>query len=741
MTPLNVIALISGGKDSLFSILHCMAAGHKIVALANIHPPGDSTEDVESHMYQTVGHDVIPLYAEALNLPLFRKQILGNAVVTAREYTVPKSGEGYDETETLAPLFRKVMKDHPEADAVSTGAILSTYQRTRVESVALRFGLTPLAFLWQYPFLPPYRQSQLLLDMGAMGMDARVIKVASGGLDNSILGHNVASIDIIEYLKRAASTFGQAGDGAVVGEGGEYETLCVDGPSVLWKKTLAIGGSRPMQLDAQVGIMSFKNTNAKAIDKEDDGRGLETLRIPPLWDDDFKVHFDALGSLPSAKLPGKLAELRRRTVTTFRLEEPKKGHLYWTFSNAMESNVDTAAEQLRSIMTRGRMSLYLGRETVHATLLLRSMSDFEAVNKIYRERFTDPIPPTRVTVALGDAMPEGIDIMLSVINVHNDKIGSLSGLHVQSRSYWAPANIGPYSQAISGPLGLDKTGTEPPPALLNIGWRPPFVADDDANANAVYVAGQIPLVPSTMELYTEKGFAGQGLLAMQHLWRIGRTMNVKWWNAGVAFISRSSTEEPQNRVAIAQVLWKTMHDSTLQAQESQNEDALDIDPWDLQNRVYDQCDNDKAPQAPIPDRSVLMDEKSFHIPPAFVVEVEELPRGADIEWHSIGVAVEDCDILTGDGFGIIVYTVSVPAARATLFAAEFTVKDDGILDRTKELVEKEGFKWEHATLYAAPECHKMWSQVIPGTQWIPCHRVWGKDGEEVAGVIVGRASW
>ena len=39
MSPLNVVCLISGGKDSLFSILHCKKNGHNVVALANLHPP------------------------------------------------------------------------------------------------------------------------------------------------------------------------------------------------------------------------------------------------------------------------------------------------------------------------------------------------------------------------------------------------------------------------------------------------------------------------------------------------------------------------------------------------------------------------------------------------------------------------------------------------------------------------------------------------------------------------------
>jgi diphthine-ammonia ligase len=54
-TSLNVVALISGGKDSLFSILHCQANGHNVVALANLHPAdaADGNEDIDSYMSGT----------------------------------------------------------------------------------------------------------------------------------------------------------------------------------------------------------------------------------------------------------------------------------------------------------------------------------------------------------------------------------------------------------------------------------------------------------------------------------------------------------------------------------------------------------------------------------------------------------------------------------------------------------------------------------------------------------------
>ena len=35
---MRVVALISGGKDSIFNMMQCVAEKHKIVALANLHP-------------------------------------------------------------------------------------------------------------------------------------------------------------------------------------------------------------------------------------------------------------------------------------------------------------------------------------------------------------------------------------------------------------------------------------------------------------------------------------------------------------------------------------------------------------------------------------------------------------------------------------------------------------------------------------------------------------------------------
>lgn len=66
--------------------------------------------------------------------------------------------------------------------AVSSGAVLSNYQRTRVECVCSRLGLTSLAYMWQRS------QLELLHEMSSAPMESVVIKIASMGLKPCHLG-------------------------------------------------------------------------------------------------------------------------------------------------------------------------------------------------------------------------------------------------------------------------------------------------------------------------------------------------------------------------------------------------------------------------------------------------------------------------------------------------------------------------------------------------------------------------
>ena len=81
------------------------------------------------------------------------------------------------------------------------------------------------------------------------------------------------------------------------------------------------------------------------------------------------------------------------------------------------------------------------------------MSLFLPANAVYLKYFGTS-PPSRATVAV--PLPSGTRIRLEVIGFDDRPSAGESGrvqgrqaLHVQGLSYWAPANIGPYSQAVS----------------------------------------------------------------------------------------------------------------------------------------------------------------------------------------------------------------------------------------------------------------------------------------------------
>jgi len=92
------------------------------------------------------------------------------------------------------------------------------------------------------------------------------------------------------------------------------------------------------------------------------------------------------------------------------------------------------------------------------TLLLPTLDSatFSAANVAY-SAFFGASPPARACVGTGECVtlhcvawaPERASEHLNGIKGECSEKGVRKSLHVQSLSYWAPANIGPYSQAIN----------------------------------------------------------------------------------------------------------------------------------------------------------------------------------------------------------------------------------------------------------------------------------------------------
>ncbi|KIW17771.1 hypothetical protein PV08_04966 [Exophiala spinifera] len=680
-SPLKVIALISGGKDSLFSILHCTANGHEVVALANLHPKlssnvgtesGDEGEDMNSFMYQTVGYSVIPLYSQCLGIPLYRREITGTAVQTGRYYDSGHDQKSLDETEDLALLLQDVLKEHPEANALCSGAILSTYQRTRVESVAVRLGLTPLAYLWQYPALPPPPGREdsltgLLHDMSSAGCDARIIKIASGGIKENLLWSNVADARTQSRLVTGLRPFFTDHEfwlrGAVLGEGGEYETLAVNGPRPLWKRRIEIPTDKTSTFYGEGGVSYFRLGTAKTVENDirDSSSEVSGTPQPRSLDVQFenvleRVQTQASEMMVSDSGRGAAAVPSENQSASFSNElMPMTQNLaaaYLTISNITATktgvpsdDTETAADQMRhickqlnavldSIKVPGRLTT---SNIVSTTLLLKDMSQFASVNSIYSSMFRpgEPNPPARVTISC--QLPQGVEVSLNVILDLGPR-EARRGLHVQSRSYWAPANIGPYSQAICVPV------QQSPEAGVNV--------HDAGLLEMVHMAGQIPLVPQSM-LLMDGDFTHAGVLSLQHLWRVGQERDVDIWPWGVAFVKQDPNAAESNATTALQI-WEKAHrigtrprnTSSRDDEEEEEDNDRGPDAWDLQFNRFQLTISASHDEVlgrhlhVLPNNTVFGQRATAAdiIPPFIAAEVISLPRDAPVEWWSLGVA-------------------------------------------------------------------------------------------------------
>ena len=144
---MNVFGLISGGKDSIYNIIQCINNGHKLIAVGHLSPEQTNGDyELDSYMYQSVGSELCSSIAECLWVPYIEKKIKGKPINKELTYKVTKD----DEVEDLFLLIKEAKEKYPEINAVSSGAILSNYQKNRVENICERLELKSLAYLWEY---------------------------------------------------------------------------------------------------------------------------------------------------------------------------------------------------------------------------------------------------------------------------------------------------------------------------------------------------------------------------------------------------------------------------------------------------------------------------------------------------------------------------------------------------------------------------------------------------------------
>ncbi|EJU06218.1 hypothetical protein DACRYDRAFT_45569 [Dacryopinax primogenitus] len=518
---MKFVALLSGGKDSCYNIAHCQKWGHELICAATLSPP-QGKDEIDSFMYQTVGQDAIEFVARALEVPLVRRTIEGQAVEQGAEYgtragtsqiSADQQGVLGDETEDLFELLTHVKRQFPNVEAVSVGAILSTYQRVRVEHVCRRLQLTPLAYLWQRG------QVELLAEMVESGVDAILIKVAGIGLTPQHLGKSLAEMQ--PTLLKLASTHRLYG-AHPCGEGGEYETLTLDCPSFRHRIELT-DTETVIHSDADFASVAYLRVkNARLLPKE-----LEHVEIPapPMLSEEAQVLVQT--PLPTRHDPAVQPQYREPTTS------PDSAHRVhprlltglpsvcvkggWLSIGNVQYVPSTPSEQQKLTLDMEAQACFeiinhhlndhgfTLADIGQISLFISTMDIFTSINAIYSTYFGTS-PPTRACV--GVDLPSPVRIRMDIIACNKPH---RIALHVQGLSYWAPANIGPYSQA----------------------------ADE-----CVFVSGQIALNPPTMAL-ADESLLVQAALSFQHLDRVvqafhtsgggwtGRALCAVCWTASV----------------------------------------------------------------------------------------------------------------------------------------------------------------------------------------------------------------
>jgi diphthine-ammonia ligase len=219
---MRVAALFSGGKDSVFAVYIAQQYGWDVTRLVSLLP-----EKPDSWMFHSINIHLTGQLAEALGIPLLKR---------------PTNGEKETELFDLKNLL-----DGLEIDGVISGAIASEYQRTRIEKICDELGIKSFTPLWHK------NQELLLRDQVKAGFHIIVVGVFALGFDEAWLGKTIdeETIDALVHLNERYGI-------NIAGEGGEFETLALSGPS--FSKKLIIDES-VKEWNRDSGVLRVKKTH------------------------------------------------------------------------------------------------------------------------------------------------------------------------------------------------------------------------------------------------------------------------------------------------------------------------------------------------------------------------------------------------------------------------------------------------------------------------------------------------
>ena len=224
---MRLAALVTGGKDSILAIYRAQKMGHTIEVLATMIPKRS-----DSYMFHFPNIHLTDHISKALEIPLVKAETSGI-----------KEKELEDLTKLLASL---------DVDGVVTGAILSSYQKERIDRICDELDIKSVSPLWQQDPL------NIMKELIELKFKVIIVGVYAYGLDQTWLGREI-NIETLEKLVELNEKF----QISLVGEGGEYESLVLDAP--IFKKRIEIVKAE-ISYENNSGVYTINE--AKIVDKD-----------------------------------------------------------------------------------------------------------------------------------------------------------------------------------------------------------------------------------------------------------------------------------------------------------------------------------------------------------------------------------------------------------------------------------------------------------------------------------------
>lgn len=195
---MRIGVLFSSGKDSTATLHYYIEQGWDVACLLSLLP-----ENPDSYMFQNPSLELLKKQATSLQIPLL---------------TQNTKGEAEKELADLKDLLANAKHEY-QITGVAVGALASDYQQERVNRICHHLGLKTYAPLWHK------NQEQLLRQLIEQGFDIRMTRIAADGLTEQWLGKRLTEEDV-DKLAVLNKKIGLS----VAGEGGEFETIVLDGP-------------------------------------------------------------------------------------------------------------------------------------------------------------------------------------------------------------------------------------------------------------------------------------------------------------------------------------------------------------------------------------------------------------------------------------------------------------------------------------------------------------------------------